>query len=583
MKNLILVGAVLFSTLTFSQQAYIIVSKIPSNYNWSAIGGYVGHLDISEIDSITFFTPTPGSLPSLSTIPPSQISNFSVTAGINIENYGDGLLTQFGFCWSTSPNPTLSDNFSSLPIYDGPQYNGFLYEHLGITTSNMTNLIPNTTYYFRSYASNDFGTSYGNEFTFTTAQSLPTVVLNSVDIFNHVQAYFSGNVTNDGSANVTQRGVCVSTTENPTLNDLVTLCGSGMGQFYCSINNLTPGTQYYARGFALTQYGVGYSQNVTFTTYGQPELPSVSSLEPTNVHSVSFTARGFIHSTGNLNLNQRGFCWSLTNPLPTLDDQVHQVSSYLLDSLFSTTISLGFVPGTTIYYRAYAMNSVGIDYGDVYEVVLLPYSQPGSGLYDIDGNFYETRVFSYGREWMTSNLRTTTYKTGVPIPLLTSSYDWGNAAGIGRYCYYNNDTSFINTYGLLYNFGVVSSQNVCPTGWSVPTHQQWTDLENSLGGPALAGTLMKADTLWESWSGIVNSNESGFNAIPSGMRSSASSISNYTGLGTIAVFWTRTTIVVSQSGAQEAYRRMLSQSSNSVTSSYNKLTHGQSIRCIKDL
>jgi hypothetical protein len=252
MKNLILVGVVLFSTLTFSQEAYIIVGKAPSNYEWSIIGGYVTYLDISEIDSITFFTPAPGSLPSLSTIPPSQISNFSVTAGINIENYGDGLLTQFGFCWSTSPNPSLSDNFSSIPINDGAQYYGFIYEHIGITTSNMTNLIPNTTYYFRSYASNDFGTSYGNEFTFTTAQSLPTVVLNSVDNFNHVQAYFSGNVTNDGSADVTQRGVCISTTENPTLNDLVTLCGSGLGQFSCSINNLTPGTQYYARGFALT-------------------------------------------------------------------------------------------------------------------------------------------------------------------------------------------------------------------------------------------------------------------------------------------------------------------------------------------
>ena len=91
----------------------------------------------------------------------SNITSVTATSGGNVTFDGNSPVTARGVCWSTSQNPTTSDPHTT----DG--------NNLGTFTSNITNLTPNTTYYVRAYATNDIGTAYGNEVSFTTPDFPP--------------------------------------------------------------------------------------------------------------------------------------------------------------------------------------------------------------------------------------------------------------------------------------------------------------------------------------------------------------------------------------------------------------------------
>ncbi len=99
------------------------------------------------------------SLPELSTLQVTEITQTTAESGGNITNDGNSEITVRGVCWSTSTGPTVDDDITTNGIGKGT------------FTSNLTNLEEGTTYYIRAYAFNmDEGVSYGNEITFETAQ-----------------------------------------------------------------------------------------------------------------------------------------------------------------------------------------------------------------------------------------------------------------------------------------------------------------------------------------------------------------------------------------------------------------------------
>ena len=170
----------------------------------------------------------------------------------------DGLkVTARGVCWSTKPNPTINDNRTS----DGSGTGNF--------TSNLINLTDNTTYYVRAYATNEKGTSYGEVKSFTTMDiTMPIVTTNVVINITTSSATCGGNVTFDGNATVTSRGVCWGTYPNPTINDNKTVDGSGTGTFTSNLTNLTENTTYYVRAYATNEKGTSYGEQRSFTTNG---------------------------------------------------------------------------------------------------------------------------------------------------------------------------------------------------------------------------------------------------------------------------------------------------------------------------
>jgi hypothetical protein len=76
-----------------------------------------------------------------------------------------------------------------------------------------------------------------------------------------------GNISSDGRATITARGVCWSTTANPTISDSNTADSVGIGQFVSSIIGLTPGTTYHVRAYATNSAGTAYGGDETFITY----------------------------------------------------------------------------------------------------------------------------------------------------------------------------------------------------------------------------------------------------------------------------------------------------------------------------
>jgi len=198
---------------------------------------------------------------------------------------------------------------------------------------------------------------------------------------------------------------------------------------------------------------------------------------------------------------------------------------------------------------------------------------------DIDGNQYN--VVTIGTQvWMKENLKTTKYNDGTAIPLVTDNTSWATLS-TPAYCWYNNnEASFKNTYGALYNGYVADAEinggkNVCPAGWHVPTDDEWTTLTTYLGGESVAGGKLKeiGTTHWQN-PNTGATNESGFTALAGGTRYI---VGMFDIVGIYGYWWSST----ETSATNAYYRNMLYNYSYVYRDSYNK-RYGYSIRCLRN-
>ncbi len=292
------------------------------------------------------FTTTP-TIPTLTTTTVTNITQTTATSGGNITSNGGSAVIFSGVCWSTNQNPTISDSKST----DGGS--------IGVFVSNLTGLAPNTTYYVRAYAMNSIGTAYGNQVSFATLPnaSLPTVTTTAVTAITQTTATSGGNVTSNGGSSVTARGVCWSTTSNPTTANSKTIDGSGNGSFTSSLTGLTANTLYYVRAYATNSVGTSYGDQVTFNTL---TTPTISTTTATAIAQTTATSGGNVTSDGGSTVTARGVCWSTTSNPTTANSKTIDGSG-----TGSFTSSLTGLTANTLYYvRAYATNSVGTSYGN---------------------------------------------------------------------------------------------------------------------------------------------------------------------------------------------------------------------------
>jgi len=159
-----------------------------------------------------------------------------------------------GVCWSTSPNPTVSNSI----ITNGSGGGSF--------TISITGLKPNTTYYVRAYATNGDGTSYGNALSFTTTPPIIFITTSSISNITCSSATCGGNITSDAGSTVFKRGVCWSTSATPTIFDSKTTDSVGSGSFISTITGLNTTTTYYVRAYAINSIDTGYGNVISFTT-----------------------------------------------------------------------------------------------------------------------------------------------------------------------------------------------------------------------------------------------------------------------------------------------------------------------------
>ncbi|MCQ2280453.1 MAG: fibrobacter succinogenes major paralogous domain-containing protein [Bacteroidales bacterium] len=334
---------------------------------------------------------------------------------------------------------------------------------------------------------------------------LPTVTTNSIYDISANSAMVGGTVVSDGGDDLTARGVCWSTSQNPTIADSCTFTNGGEGSYSCCVFGLFDSTTYFVRAFATNSAGTTYGQQKSFTT-------------PTAI--------------------------------------------------------------------AYNEND----------------GQPCQGsptLTDYDGNSYNT--VQIGTQcWMKENLRTTHYYDGTAIATSSTA-----SANIAYYYHPNADSSNDSVYGLLYNWsavmrGELSSednpsgvQGICPTGWHVPSEEEWNllldyvcDQSQYICGhtshfisKALASTIGWAPNSeffinYQCTPGYNTSdnNATGFSAVPAGYSYGQCDNWSYS-----AYFWTAT-----ETSSDDVSTYILYSIDSAVEHNIYEKDMGLSLRCVRD-
>jgi hypothetical protein len=309
---------------------------------------------------LTFTTLTVIVPPTETSTPVTAITETTATSGGNVTSDNGAAVTARGVCWSTSTSPVITGSHTS----DGTG--------TGVFASSITGLTAGTLYYVRAYATNSAGTSYGNQVSFTTLVNIvpPTETTSTCTAITQTTATSGGNVTSDGGAAVTARGVCWSVYSSPDLSDNHTSDGSGTGSFVSNITGLTAGTYYYVRAYATNSAGTSYGSDQGFTTLNETTPPSLTTNEVTKIHSYSATCGGNITQDGGAIVTARGVCWNTTGD-PTTDNS-HTIDGSGTGAF--TSYITGLKAGTRHFVRAYATNCNGTAYGNVQNFLTSKYT-----------------------------------------------------------------------------------------------------------------------------------------------------------------------------------------------------------------
>jgi uncharacterized protein (TIGR02145 family) len=214
--------------------------------------------------------------PVVSTAVVSNIGALTAMCGGNVSATGGLAVTQYGVCWSTSPNPSTADNIT----FDGIGTGNF--------SSSLLGLQPSTTYYVRAYAVNGAGTAYGNQVQFTTTNGIPQVSTTAVSAITAATVVTGGIISTDGGDPITTRGVCWSTSPNPTTANNSTSDGSGLGVYASNISGLISGNTYYVRSYAVNGAGTAYGNQVQFTAMGEYLNPNLTYGSVTDQNGITY-------------------------------------------------------------------------------------------------------------------------------------------------------------------------------------------------------------------------------------------------------------------------------------------------------
>ncbi|HBC87923.1 MAG TPA: hypothetical protein DCZ94_13295 [Lentisphaeria bacterium] len=113
------------------------------------------------------------------------------------------------------------------------------------------------------------GNIWGVDFALVTGASAPLVVSEGMGSVTSSSVAFNGEVVTENGATVTERGVCYGTAQNPTISGSKVTCGSGAGDFNCTITGLTAETRYYVRAYAKNSVGTSYGENYSFIAHDE--------------------------------------------------------------------------------------------------------------------------------------------------------------------------------------------------------------------------------------------------------------------------------------------------------------------------
>ena len=292
--------------------------------------------------------------PAVTTTAPSGVT--TTTATLNGTINPNGLASTYHFEWGTSTSYGTNTTVTSAGS--------------GSTTINVnvgiTGLAGGTTYHFRLVGVNAEGTTNGNDMSFTPGAAVVTTTAASA--ITLTGATTGGNVLADGGGTVTARGICWSTTANPTTAGSHTTDGAGLGTYTSTLTGLTASTLYHIRAYATNSFGTWYGADLTFTTLcGIYSLPFSESFTNTTIP----TCWSQVDHQGNGQIWQFGVITSAGHPNLTgnyayLNSDAYGSGSSQNADLLSPVLNCTTFNNITLqfnhYFQAYSGSSGTLSY-----------------------------------------------------------------------------------------------------------------------------------------------------------------------------------------------------------------------------
>lgn len=271
-------------------------------------------------------------------------------------------IAECGFLYST---------VSTVPVEESEVF--LLSENAnGTQSAQLTNLQPNTTYYYCLYASSGYMTlrSEINQFT-TDADGAPTFSDMTCTEVTDYTATLSCRLTDNGGHEISTIGFCYKRMDDgdaslPIERDNVVMLSPTSTNLRATLEGLEPESDYIVRAFGRnTGYAeTGYSEPITFST-SEELTPVLSSIESLATTDLSITVKAAVTNNKGRGIKETGFCWSAENELPTVE-MAHQSCEIDNEGTFQCNIE-NLNPITTYYIRAYAINDQAqVGYSEVY-------------------------------------------------------------------------------------------------------------------------------------------------------------------------------------------------------------------------
>ena len=366
----------------------------------------------------------------------------------------------------------------------------------GVYTFSLTELEPQTEYFYQFEYSNGMITSKTDIKSFTTnpapAPPTPTITVTTINVSDITinSAKTGGNIACEEQVQIQGRGVCYSKTHNPTLQDHVTSNGTGLGSFVSVITDLEENTDYYVKAYAETNDGVIYGNEVHFKT-NTIIAPEILTQPVTDITTTSATCGGNIISDGGFSIVVRGVCWS-TNQDPTTSDESTTNGSGTGEYTASLT---NLEPNTNYYVRAYAITVNDVYYGEqvlftteeVIDIQSFSVSEtkkvlfsPGNLQYSSRSNTWKFADHQYDYCGNTNQHIGPNYSGYIDL------FGWGTSGYNGCVPYLNStntsdyaDGTNNSIEGTMYDWGLFITINNIQGGWRTLTIDEWSYIINS--------------------------------------------------------------------------------------------------------
>jgi uncharacterized protein (TIGR02145 family) len=408
-------------------------------------------------------------IPTVTTINATSITTNTAVLGGNITKTGGAIVIERGLFIGQSNDPVSGGD---KKIYLSGEDNPF--------SGKIGDLQPNIKYYVKAYAINEKGIGYGNLVSFTTLAASAIITTNPIAAITKTSAESGGNVTYDGGASITARGVCWSTTQNPTIENNKTVDGTGKGLFSTTITGLKIYTTYYVRAYATNSVGTVYGQEISFKTLSDSP-PTVTSDGGTTGLLSSTCARvgGQVVDDVGLPITEQGIYYGTDNNLETSGIQI-KIDNIASDKSFGIDLRK-LNPNSVYYLKAYAKNINGIGFGNT-----ITFTTKQKDFVTVNGvnwakfnlsspNYFVSHSYDYGMYYQWNRCTGWSYEgTGTYWNTFPDSATWDDGPSFSVPANQSWNWSVDNTINAWQE-----NRDPCPYGWRIPTINEYTQMISS--------------------------------------------------------------------------------------------------------